>query len=425
MPHDHGLEGAKRLLPTYRHHRHRQLRLFEDLVVLRILGESRKLREPCPHSTWLPLPGDPAAGVMHRVPQLQWQTWVRLAFIEAGSDWRSLNKLRVVDGRLTDYLIVPAAYSDVLGVANWSDSMGAITSRAHVTTGKFSVADVRQYRERHKNVFRVVRWNQETGAITSGHGPTNGGGAVADPRPQREPSFVKYPVTGWSQPTGAVIGGDDAGAYSVTDIRPQGPFRGKGKYYVTAFDEPSNTVISSSTTGHGAYCVQDPGPQVKRTSADKYFTSGAFGVTRWDSPSYAVAGAASYDNGPWSVAEPRECLPSAHDKLTAHIVALDGTWHRPFTTYELAALQNLFEPGEPFELDGKSDSSWREAIGNAVPPAAAKAIADVMGTTLLLARMGQAFSLSAQPIWVRPLARALSVNVPILSEDKWNMEVES
>src|SRR5260370_30821890 len=53
MPHDYGLEGAKRLLPTYRHHRHRQLRLFEDLVVLRILGESRKLREPGPHSTWL------------------------------------------------------------------------------------------------------------------------------------------------------------------------------------------------------------------------------------------------------------------------------------------------------------------------------------------------------------------------------------
>src|SRR3984893_17743658 len=53
MPHDYGLEGAKRLPPTYRHHRHRQLGLFEGLVVLRILGESRKLREPGPHSTRL------------------------------------------------------------------------------------------------------------------------------------------------------------------------------------------------------------------------------------------------------------------------------------------------------------------------------------------------------------------------------------
>src|SRR6266581_3898796 len=31
--------------------------LFEDLVVLRILGECGKLREPCPHSTWLRVAG--------------------------------------------------------------------------------------------------------------------------------------------------------------------------------------------------------------------------------------------------------------------------------------------------------------------------------------------------------------------------------
>src|SRR2546429_4839735 len=57
MPHDYGLEGAKRLLPTYRHHRHRQLRLFENLVVLRILRESGKLREPGSHSARLRVSG--------------------------------------------------------------------------------------------------------------------------------------------------------------------------------------------------------------------------------------------------------------------------------------------------------------------------------------------------------------------------------
>lgn len=364
----------------------------------------------------LPLPGDPAIGAMHRVPQLQWQTWVRLAFIEAGSDWRSLNRLRVVGGKLADYLIVPESYSDVLGVAGWDDSMGAITARAHATTGRFSVADIRQSRERHKNVFRVVRWNQETGAITSGHGPTNGGGTVSDPRPSN-PTFVKYPLTAWTHNSGAVIGGDDAGAYAVTDIRAHGPFSGKGKYFVTDFSKSCNTVIGGSTTGHGAYCVQDPGPGLRRQAGDNYFTSGGFGVTRWESPSNSIAGAASYDNGPWSVAEPRDCLPAANDKLTAYIVALDGTWHRPFTTYELAALQNLFEPGESFELDGKSDTRWREAIGNCVPPAAAKAIADVIGTTLLLSKTGHTFTLSSQPIWVKPLARAVSVNVPICPGD--------
>jgi site-specific DNA-cytosine methylase len=43
----------------------------------------------------MPLPGDPRGGPMHGIPNLQWKTWVRLAFVEAGSDWRSLNKLRV------------------------------------------------------------------------------------------------------------------------------------------------------------------------------------------------------------------------------------------------------------------------------------------------------------------------------------------
>ncbi len=365
----------------------------------------------------LPLPGDPSVGPMHRIPQLQWQTWVRLAFIEAGSDWRSLDRLRVVDGKLADYLIVPERYSDVLGVAAWEQTMGAVTANAHATTGMFSVADLRQVRERHKNVFRVVRWNQETGAITSGHGPTNGGGAVGDPRPTN-PTYVKYPVTAWTDTTGAVIGGDDAGAYAVSDIRSHGPFTGKGKYFVTKYADSCNTVIGGSTTGHRAYCVQDPGPGVLRKAGDNYFTAGLFGVTRWDSPCNAVAGAASYDNGPWSVAEPRDCLPAANDKLIAYIRAIDGTWHRPFTTYELAALQNLFEPGESFELEGKSDTRWREAIGNCVPPATAKAIADVIGTTLLLSKMGQTFTLSSQPIWVKPLARAITVNVSTETAEK-------
>ncbi|GBR36665.1 hypothetical protein AA101099_0434 [Neoasaia chiangmaiensis NBRC 101099] len=52
------------------------------------------------------LPGDPLAGPMHRVPLLQWQTWVRLAFVEAGKDWRSLQRLAVENGVLRDYALM-------------------------------------------------------------------------------------------------------------------------------------------------------------------------------------------------------------------------------------------------------------------------------------------------------------------------------
>jgi hypothetical protein len=93
----------------------------------------------------------------------------------------------------------------------------------------------------------------------------------------------------------------------------------------------------------------------------------------------------------------------------AVIRALDGTYHRPFTTLELAALQSLVDADEILELHGTSDSAWRERIGNAVPPDAAQAIASVMAQTLLLAWAGDTFQLSATPIWVRPIAIALAV----------------
>lgn len=64
------------------------------------------------------------------------------------------------------------------------------------------------------------------------------------------------------------------------------------------------------------------------------------------------------------------------------------------------------------ELEGLSDAKWRERIGNAVPPDAAQAMAETMGHTLLLAWSGTGFILSNLPIWVQPVAVALSVKQP-------------
>ena len=105
------------------------------------------------------------------------------------------------------------------------------------------------------------------------------------------------------------------------------------------------------------------------------------GVVPWTSRAGAVSSAAGHDNGRWSVADPRHAqeaagdavprLPAAQDRLVAVIRSPDGTWHRPFTTFELAALQSLVDPEEQLELEGLSDADWRERIGNAVPPDAA------------------------------------------------------
>lgn len=357
-----------------------------------------------------PLPGDiERAGPMHRVPSLQWKTWLRLAFVEAGSDWRSLQKLRVVDGVLADYAIVPDGEyrGGVLGVNRWQDPTGCIAGRNTPTNGNFSVADPRFDQSARWNdgqQFGVNRWEDATGTITGQQNPGQGRFSVADPRPPAGPLFSKYKVTRWDQKTGTVIGGDDQGAYAVADPRQSGqPF---AKYAVASYGHATRTVIAGSTTGEGAFAVADPRPRIDRT-AGHYLTGGHYGVVPYDASSYAVTGSACHDNGHWSVADPR--MPAARDKVQAMIRAVDGTWHRPFTTFELAALQSLVDPETQLELDGLSDKAWRERIGNAVPPAAAEAIAGVMGHTLLAAWSGQTFFLDSMPIWVQPVAVAIAL----------------
>lgn len=352
-----------------------------------------------------PLPGDLRGGPMHALPNLQWKTWVRLAFVEAGSDWRSLNKLRVVDGKLADYLLAPELRNDTYGVNQWDGPMGTITGDARPTKGAFAVADPRAYGENtHKNVYRIVQWDESSPTISSGHGPSSGGMSVADPRMEYRRSGA-LGVREWNQPSGAVAGESlpPNGSFAVADPRTDYPgTQHTSTLHVSSWDSPARTVTGSDHVTGGALSVADPRIQLHR--------SDPYGVAHWDEPSSAIIGHASHDNGRFSVADPR--LPQANEKLIAVIRALDGTWHRPFTTLELAALQSLVDPDEMFDLDGNSDSAKRERIGNAVPAAAAQAIADLMGQTLLMAWSGQTFALSAMPIWVQPVAIALSVKTP-------------
>lgn len=354
----------------------------------------------------MPLPGDLRGGPMHRVPNLQWKTWVRLAFVEAGSDWRSLNKLEVQDGILKDFLIAPDLHNTVLGVRKWDEPTGAVVGRSLPLNGAFSIADPRFPAGGEYGQLGVRRWDESTGTVTGQRSPIQGAFSVADPRTGIKHNNC-FRIVRFDQAAGTVTGGTgpSAGGQGVADPRRAGPTY--GKYGVTDWQEPAGTVISGSTTGQGAFAVADPRPNLNRAKGDNYLTAGHYGVVRYDDSCGAVSAAAGHDNGRWSIADPR--MPEAADKLVAVIRSVDGTWHRPFTTLELAALQSLIDPEEQLELDGLSDQAWRERIGNAVPPKSAQAIAEVMGTTLLLAWSGETFVLSATPIWVRPVAVALSV----------------
>lgn len=360
----------------------------------------------------LPLPGDPAAGAMHRMRALQWRTWVRLAFVEAGSDWRSLSRLRVVDGVLADFGIVPEAgwHNGVLGVTGWQDPACTVTGRGAPTTGRFAVADPRPGYSEEYGQLGVMPWTSPSGAVTGQSWVGGGRFAVADPRVSGNQHLNKWRVTDWQDRAATVIGATrpGSGAGCVADPRlacDAGDVlarRFNNVYRVVRWTDIGPAVTGGTGPSAGGVAVADPRP----TCAPR---AGTYGVLRWDDPAGAVTASAHQDNGAHSIADPR--LPDADDRLVAVIRALDGTWHRPFTTLELAALQGLVDPGDCLELEGRSDTGHRERIGNAVPPPAAEAIASVMAHALLLAWSGQTWELSATPVWVRPVATALSVHI--------------
>lgn len=299
----------------------------------------------------LPMPEDPIAGPMHRLPKLSWLNWVRLALIPAGGDWRDL------DGVLRD------------GQAR------------------------REVFRRH----RVERWD-EPAATVAGSG-SNGPSAVADPRLdlgacKPNAHHNKYRVEPWSAPAHTVIGATrvGSGAMSVADPRVRIAF--DHGYGVLRWDESSSTVAGGSHPGQGAYSVADI-----RTSQ---LYRGTYGVMSWQDAAGTVTGNARVDCGRFAVADPRKPPPEV-----VVIIAADGTWHRPLTTLELAALQSLPTEvdGKPLVLHGTSQSAWRERIGNAVPRDAARAIAEQMLTCLTAADLGS-FSLSSSgAVWVVPQAR--------------------
>jgi site-specific DNA-cytosine methylase len=446
----------------------------------------------------LPLPGDIArGGPMHRVPALHWKTWVRLAFVEAGKDWRSLNQLRVEDGYLSDFAIAPDTgwQGGVMGVHPWASATGVVTGRSAPTTGAHSVADPRGALW-GAGQADVTAWSGAGCAVTTARSPLQNRGAVADPRVDGHPRSVQLGVRRWTTPA-AVVKGDvsvGTGPYAVADLRfgeGRTPFSNvfrivardeaapavtsakgalaavadpsgganrhvNGKYRITPYDRLPNAVIAVSTTGHGASAVADVrtgfGPNSHRnklrvvgygersptvTGSDRvgsgalsvadirptclnredregYATQGHYGVVAWDDAAGAIPASAKNNNGSWSVADGRLdlLLPALDQQLVCVIIARDGTWHRPFTTLDLAALQSLVDPADPlcFHLEGSSDSAFREWIGNAVPPGAAQAMGEVALHTLLLAEQGESFRLSDTPIWVRQLAVALSVD---------------
>lgn len=324
-----------------------------------------------------------------------------------------------------------------LGVLPYDQAAGVVGGESLPPNGTYAVADPRPTHgpNAHTNKHKVIPYDGPAVAVTGSDRVGSGALSVADPR-MGDSDYVKtkYQVTPYDGSTRAVIGASTAGdgAYAVADPRPVG-LNADGRqgkhvdhYGVLGYDETSGAVIGS---GHpwdnGRWSVADPRPAgLIGKDVHTYANQAHYGVVPYTAPAGAVTAFGQADNGKWSVADERaqhggepverprtDLLPGLAEQLVCVIIARDGTWHRPFTTLELAALQSLYDPEDVLELDGRSDSAWRERIGNAVPSAAAKAMADVFADCLLRAEAGESFKLSNESIWVRQMQIGLSVDL--------------
>lgn len=399
----------------------------------------------------LPLPINGAGGPMHQPRRLDFQTYLKLALISPGRDWRDLAGKALENFTLHRTGSVNGYFNGVLGVQGWADPAQTVTCRqgAYNSSGS-SVSDPRgregagdgergqRVGRRFNNVFVLREWAAPSVAVTAGGGPSSGGVNVANPR-LGERIIDHGPLMNGLKP-------------------PGGEWAGAGKYRVTKMDEASGTVIARTDSGNGGFAVADnritsvkvfdeageqltesPGPSVnplpgwsRTPDGDHPFTNGGhYGVVPWDEASKAVTASANLDNGFFSVSDPRLANPPPEypwpepGERGVYIIirACDLNWHRPLTTAELAALQGFPIAELLAQPLAGSDTHQKLHIGNSVPPLTAAAIGGVFLEALLAARINQPFRLSAEPIWVQPQAQRdllpIKLALSIASPEEW------
>ncbi len=242
---------------------------------------------------------------------------------------------------------------------------------------------VSQRAGRQNGGWGVNDWEEPSHTVVAEGSPGNCWLSTSDPRLECEPRAGTYGVRGWGDPSVTVIGQAriDTGAYAVADVRSTCSRR-DGAMGVRTWEEHSITIIANGSMHNGPWQVGD----VRVGEEDELAT-----------PTHEL-----FDRDPPTIVG--EAMLDLESRKPIHLVirAADGTWHRPFTTLELLALQGFptkFADGTWVDLDGGNKRDKRARIGNAVPPPAAQAIARSCLETLDASARGM-FLMSAYGVWV-------------------------
>ena len=353
----------------------------------------------------LPLPTDPRAGRLHALPKVSLRTWLRLAAIRPGHDWRDLSTL---DGE------VRPAWSRY-AIDAWSSPVGAVAGSG--TNSAWGVADVRVPGAGwFRSVFGVVPFSDSFGTITGRGDVSTGAFALADLRLRAPANFGCYGVFSFDEPAGTITGNQAPGGSTcnVADLRITcEPWRNAGVLGVLAWSQPSYTITGALDLWAGFAAVADPRDGEQPVAAfDGEATSV---VDRGEARARGRRTVPFSASSGWWVSDPRvpsnprlavrwqqDDLDDAPPYLPVLAGRGDGSWHRPITLLERARLQGLPAEldGAPLDLEGTL-SQVAKHIGNAVPVGAARPIAGEMLRTMILASTGAFMLSSAAGVWVK------------------------
>ena len=375
---------------------------------------------------------------MHVLPQLSALNWLRLACIAAGLDWRALpSEVRVVhcdsseiehvckvafdpneDRHAGKYGIekwdnpshtrigkgrpcegwnatadprvhwrtegaAPGSWAangrpDCYGVADPSQPIGTVRGTQEIQACKSATADARigtevKHRKGRPNGPYGVGAADKPSHLVAGHAEIAATwAATQDPRLTCAPRSGAYGIGDAAQPTGTVLGAHavDNATSSVADPR-LGYQPRNDTYGVISTDEPAPTVRGHHEIRQASAAVADRRTARRRVKCDGL----AYDERGCVIPTHKLV---RDEHGVFTLYGPP--IDWKKRAMWLCIEAPDGTWHRPLTDRELAALQS---------------------IGNAVPVMSAYAIADQIWASLESSDNGKR-CLAFTDIWVAP-----------------------
>lgn len=296
----------------------------------------------------MPMPDAPEAGPLHRLPRLQWRTWLRLALIPPGGDWRDLQGIEAGRYRITQEM--NGKHTSKYRVYDSGLPAGTVTGSDRLGSGAPSVADVRlaEAEGRHNMKWRVqdesnpaatvigqtdvqagapiladprlnhtpmgngkgggayhVQDVTDPGKTVTGdpdHRKSGGNGVIADPRINHSPRDASMRVGDTSAPSSPVVG--HAGVTSSNGIGaiadPRVPPGFDGTHKVTPIDQPAPTVTTQGSPSGGSIVIADP-----RNLEHSATYGNMLRVTDASDPSNTVTGATGPNQAANLFADPR------------------------------------------------------------------------------------------------------------------------